>query len=507
MTDNMIGKTIGNFRLLRVLGEGGMGVVYEAEHVTMGRRAAVKMLRADSMRDEKTIHRFFNEARATNEVRHPGIVQIYDCGTTADGAPWLIMELLEGETLGSRLNHAGRLSPAEAVDIGAQSASVLAAAHAAGIVHRDLKPDNLFVVPDQPAAKGVRVKVLDFGIAKLAAGDSATSLRTQTGVLMGTPLYMSPEQCRGTKQVDFRSDIYSLGLIVYQMLAGRPPFVSEGFGELMHMQMNVPADPLGQMNPSVGPALAFAVAKALEKDPMARHANMTDFAEALIMSLGTSLAPGQPLPFSKSGGTLQLDWKTQPPLVGSTTLSSTAGELEEERPPARKRGGRVALIGALAVVVGAGAFIATRAAHNDAGGSTAPPPEAQNTGTVPPAEKPVEDKTVDKPVATHPSMPERPAEPPPVAAPARIAVDIETTPGEARLLDASDGHVLGVSPWRGELPSGQGSLKIRIEKQGYKARTITVPLDHAFNGTFELDRSGGHHGGGEQPSGERIIKL
>src|SRR5262245_28128743 len=178
----MIGQTIGNYRLLKVLGEGGMGVVYEAEHAAMGRRAAVKMMLAQNARDEKTIQRFFNEARATNEVRHPGIVQIYDCGTAADGAPWLIMELLEGETLGGRMARLGRLSVAETVDLGGQAASVLAAAHAAGIVHRDLKPDNLFVVPDPGAPTGSRVKVLDFGIAKLAARDPVNALRTQTGV-------------------------------------------------------------------------------------------------------------------------------------------------------------------------------------------------------------------------------------------------------------------------------------------------------------------------------------
>src|SRR5262245_54742000 len=180
----MIGQTIGNYRLLKVLGEGGMAGVYEAEHVAMGRRAAVKMMLAQNARDEQTIQRFFNEARATNEVRHPGIVQIYDCGMAADGAPWLIMELLEGETFGARMLRLGRLSPTETVDLGGQAASVLSAAHAAGIIHRDLKPDNLFVVPDPDVSTGARVKVLDFGIAKLAASHPGNALRTQTGVLI-----------------------------------------------------------------------------------------------------------------------------------------------------------------------------------------------------------------------------------------------------------------------------------------------------------------------------------
>jgi serine/threonine-protein kinase len=165
------------------------------------------MMLAQNARDEKTIQRFFNEARATNEVRHPGIVQIYDCGTATDGAPWLIMELLEGETLGARLARLGRLSVAETVDLGGQAASVLAAAHAAGIVHRDLKPDNLFVVPDPGAPSGARVKVLDFGIAKLAARDPVNALRTQTGVLMGRRFTCRPssaaERNRSTSAATF----------------------------------------------------------------------------------------------------------------------------------------------------------------------------------------------------------------------------------------------------------------------------------------------------------------
>jgi serine/threonine-protein kinase len=160
-------QTIGNFQLLRTLGEGGMGVVFEAEHITMHRRAAIKVLRSELMRDEQAIRRFFNEARATNEVRHPGIVQIYDCGTREDGSPWLIMELLEGETLTRRIARLGQMPAAEVVTLGAQTASVLEAAHRAGIIHRDLKPDNLFIVNNQETATGERIKVLDFGIAKL----------------------------------------------------------------------------------------------------------------------------------------------------------------------------------------------------------------------------------------------------------------------------------------------------------------------------------------------------
>ena len=489
----MIGQTIGNYRLLKVLGEGGMGVVYEAEHVAMGRRAAVKMMLAQNARDEKTIQRFFNEARATNEVRHPGIVQIYDCGTATDGAPWLIMELLEGETLGARLARLGRLSVAETVDLGGQAASVLAAAHAAGIVHRDLKPDNLFVVPDPAAPSGARVKVLDFGIAKLAARDPVNALRTQTGVLMGTPLYMSPEQCRGTKQVDFRSDIYSLGLIVYQMLAGAPPFVSEGLGELLHMHMNVRAAPLSEHNPAVGPALGTAIARVIEKDPAARHASMKAFQEALA----TAITLEQPRP-SGSGVTLSSSGRTGSITAGTTTLSANAGQLEQG-PDADvvviPRRGRAGIVAALVIVLGVAGTFAVRALRPP-GVDPAPSPLTTGvpapTGPARTAEPPPEDRAVT---------------PPPPAQPARTTIDIATAPAQARLLDAGDGHLLGTSPWHGELPSGPGELKVRVEKAGYKSLMISIPLDQAFNRTIELERAraGGRRGGGA--SGERIIKL
>ena len=194
--------------------------------------------------------------------------------------------------------------------------------------------------------------MLDFGIAKLAARDPVNALRTQTGVLMGTPLYMSPEQCRGTKQVDFRSDIYSLGLIVYQMLAGAPPFVSEGLGELLHMHMNVRAAPLSDHNPAVGPTLGAAVARAIEKDPAARHASMKAFQEALVtaITLEQPRAPG-------SGVTLSSSGRTGPITAGTTTLSANAGQLERGADPdvvVTPRRGRAGIVAALVIVLGVG---------------------------------------------------------------------------------------------------------------------------------------------------------
>jgi serine/threonine protein kinase len=237
----MIGQRIGNYQITKLLAEGGMGAVYLAEHPAIGRRVAVKVLLPEVASDAEMVRRFFNEARAAHAIRHPGIVEILDFGTLPDGASYIVMELLEGESLGARLQRVGRLAPENAVDFAAQAAAALGAAHAQGIVHRDLKPDNLFLVADERVPGHELVKVLDFGIAKLSRGpNGAGSFKTRTGVLMGTPVYMSPEQCLGTKEVDHRSDIYSLGIILFQMLAGAPPFMSEGHGELIHMQISAP---------------------------------------------------------------------------------------------------------------------------------------------------------------------------------------------------------------------------------------------------------------------------
>jgi serine/threonine protein kinase len=209
--------TIGPYRVIRQLGKGGMGVVYEAVHDAIERRVAIKVLHPEYAKDRETAARFFNEARAVNRIEHPSLVQISDYGHTGEGTAYLIMEFLRGESLADRLDRlraAGqRLAVTEVVRITWQIADALRAAHAKQIVHRDLKPGNLMLVRDPIAPGGERVKVLDFGIAKLMENGTR---RTSTGAVMGTPLYMSPEQCRGAGEVDERSDVYSLGAMLYE---------------------------------------------------------------------------------------------------------------------------------------------------------------------------------------------------------------------------------------------------------------------------------------------------
>ena len=203
----MIGKHINNYEVVSLLGEGGMGTVYLALHPIMGRKAAIKVLKPELARDQSLVTRFFNEARAANAIRHPNIIDIIDVGMLPDdNVPYMLMEFLEGESLSTRLERIRPLDVNAAVEIACQTASALAAAHSKGIVHRDLKPDNLFLVPDEMVGTGERVKVLDFGIAKLRDDMRGSSMKTRTGAIMGTAAYMSPEQCQGLiEKIDLRT--------------------------------------------------------------------------------------------------------------------------------------------------------------------------------------------------------------------------------------------------------------------------------------------------------------
>jgi serine/threonine-protein kinase len=288
------GSQIGSYRIVRPLGKGGMGIVYEAEHVLIGKRAAVKTLRAELSANRDTVQRFFNEARATTQIHHPGIVDVFDFGFATDGTAFLVMELLEGESLGARRRRAP-MTVGLVLAIVRQVASAVEAAHAKGIVHRDLKPDNIFLVPHADIPAGVQCKVLDFGIAKLQqvqAPDDAGSPATRTGALLGTPLYMSPEQCRGIATIDHRADIYSLGCIFYELIAGRVPFGGEGVGDILIAHVHeVPRDPSVE-HPELPSDVVALAGQMLAKKPAARPRSMAAVVEAidrLVASLGDAV--------------------------------------------------------------------------------------------------------------------------------------------------------------------------------------------------------------------------
>ena len=277
----MIGEALGNYTITAKLGSGAMGVVFRAEHVRIARTAAIKVLIPELAENATAVQRFFNEARATSSIRHPGIVDVFDCAVDATGRAYIVMENLDGETLADRLGRTESIPWAPACEIARQVAEAIAAAHANGIVHRDLKPENVFLVRD-PADPAVvaSVKVLDFGIAKLLAADASARL-TMRGVALGTPEYMAPEQCGGAEEIDERADIYALGCMLFEMLSGEPPFMGESVHELFALHMFRAAPAIGERLPGLPTWLAGLVTTMLAKKRDERPTSMHGIARAL----------------------------------------------------------------------------------------------------------------------------------------------------------------------------------------------------------------------------------
>jgi serine/threonine protein kinase len=314
----MLGTTLGNYRIERQLGAGGMGVVYEGTHVLLGRTAAVKVLLAKYSQDDSIVQRFFNEARAATAIKHPGIVEIYDFGHAPEGA-YIVMELCDGESLATRIRRRRTMPVVAAVTIVRHIAGTLAVAHAAGIIHRDLKPDNVFVVRDPDIEGGERIKLLDFGIAKLAT-ETAGPSQTTTGVIMGTPNYMSPEQCRGAGQIDHRSDLYAIGCILFELLCGRVPFVGEGSGDIIGAHLLTPPPQPSSLMPAIPAELEALVLRLLAKKPAERP----ESASALAAEL-QRLAAAIPDSLMTRGGDIAVasTERSDPPIdpAGATTPS------------------------------------------------------------------------------------------------------------------------------------------------------------------------------------------
>jgi len=249
------GQLVGNYRVHAKIGQGGMGAVYAAVHKQIGRRAAIKILHGPLAGTADYAARFLNEARAVNMLRHPGLVEVFDFGQLSDGTLYIIMEFLEGESLRGLLRNQGKLPEEEAKDLALQMGQALLAAHNKGIIHRDLKPENVMLVPDPLKPEERRVKVLDFGIAKvatsLAADPESPDFETQVGTTMGTPKYMAPEQYGGASKVDGKADVFALGVMLYEMLAGIAPFPKTSL-----MAFAKPPRPLREVAPTVSPKLA-----------------------------------------------------------------------------------------------------------------------------------------------------------------------------------------------------------------------------------------------------------
>ncbi|MGE5185299.1 MAG: serine/threonine-protein kinase [Acidobacteriota bacterium] len=302
------GQSIGNYRVLSKIGTGGMGAVYVAEHPLIGKKVALKVIHRELANNKEVVQRFFQEAKAVNKIGNEHIVEIHDFGVTPEGDHFYIMEYLEGSTLAQVLARHRVLDCVRALHIAAQVASALGAAHASGVIHRDLKPDNVMLTtrlgdPDF-------VKLLDFGLAKMfASGPSA--VKTAAGVLLGTPQYMSPEACESRPGLDHRTDIYAVGILLFQMITGQLPFDGESMGEVLVKQVTQLPPPPRALNAQIPPSVEQIVLRCLMKQPDARFPTMASLREALLdpeRYLGQSppIAPARSL----APGAAKVDAKT-----------------------------------------------------------------------------------------------------------------------------------------------------------------------------------------------------
>jgi serine/threonine-protein kinase len=338
----------GKWRVLGVLGRGGMGVVYEAQNIAIGKRVALKFIEAGA--DPEACRRFQREAEAASAVESAHIVEVFDSGTTEQGQPYLVMELLRGESLGSRLRREGKLPVDEAVAIIAQALRGLARAHAAGVLHRDLKPDNVFLVErdDTP----LFVKLLDFGVSKFTPRPGAVGLSTITrkGTVLGTPYYMSPEQARGDVELDGRSDLFSMGAVLFECLVGHPPCAGQTTYEAVIVALCSHDTPdIRVFDPSFPAPLAAVVKRSLTRDRQARYASAGEMHEAL-RSLQPALPALRDAPPSGAGfrppvasAPGPIDAREPPP-----TRSSWATGPSQPTPPPLRRPGRLVALGLLA---------------------------------------------------------------------------------------------------------------------------------------------------------------
>jgi serine/threonine protein kinase len=343
------------------LGEGGMGEVYAADPAGGGARVAIKVLRPEFVANREVLSRFLEEARTAARFVHPNIVRVLEGAQAEDGSPFLVMELLDGVPLGAYTQNGGRVPLTQAVPILQSILAGLAAAHAEGIVHRDLKPDNVLLTRD--ASGTFVVKLLDFGIAKVMDVAGGMGVRTRTGVFLGTPAYMSPEQARNARDVDQRADLWSAGILFYEMLTGRPAFPAPTEFARLAALLSVEPEPVHKIDPALAPLAGF-FERALKKDRNERFSTASEMARALGAAVPAlaGRGSGPPVPLSRLPDVPSL---FGPPVDPTQTSPSPRGQRESSRPgtkgspdlgqvlfdmPARKRGGTLSSPVAQAVV-------------------------------------------------------------------------------------------------------------------------------------------------------------
>ena len=516
----------GKYRLVHLLGQGGMGSVYEAEHIQIAKKIAVKFLKTELLQEAEYTQRFIREARAASATGHKSIVDIHDIGQSAEGDLYLVMELLEGESLADLLDKQPMLGVSQAAYITAHILSALAAAHEHGIVHRDIKPENTFL--EYTGQTWPEVKLLDFGASKIAevAGPQAGRL-TATGIVLGTPYYMSPEQAKGLLDVDHRADLYAVGVLLYETLTGRLPFSGANYNQVMAAVLSEPFDTPRTINPSLPEELERVVLRAMMRDRSQRYQSASQMLQDL-------------LPFVEEKATATIAIPRGVSLLGASYMSAEGSSGLTPPLPADVSGSIVVPRGDFtttvhrgipvwAVIAGTALFVAAIAVGatlfmvwlgvNDRA-AEAPQPEVLPTKTIPVTPVPDLDNATLSP---NPGVPEV-VLPPGDASVTVVSEDIEITlsglpPNAAVFLgDAPvEGHVL-------RMRRGGGEIEVRVELAGHRpwrrvlsspeeSSTIDVVLepdedaiakngkrrDHRRDRSQKRDRNNRGHKGGNSP--------
>ncbi|HEY3820574.1 MAG TPA: serine/threonine-protein kinase [Polyangiaceae bacterium] len=366
---------VGKYRVERLLGQGGMGAVYAASHELLGQRVAVKVLLSDIAGSAEGQQRFLNEARAAARLDSEHVARVMDVGMLESGLPYMVLEYLEGCDLAQALETRRALPVAEAADYLIQTCEALAQAHHAGIVHRDLKPSNLYLARRQDGTS--RVKVLDFGISKFSESAQSPQALTMTSSMLGTPCYMSPEQFVAPKSVDLRTDIWQMGIILYELVAGTPPFGGETFGQLMFAAMQGPVPSLSAARPDLPKGLAQVFERCVEREASRRFGSAVELAVALApFGTGAQNALVERMQRAHGSSNASLSVVTGAgPRAGQTgsfgasghTTSAWGAASQHDAARPRCRMGLVLGIAAAAVLLGAGALVAVTQLHTHAG--------------------------------------------------------------------------------------------------------------------------------------------